>query len=84
MAKRYKVIYERTGCIGAGSCVAALPQYWSLDKDSKATLKSSKKTNTSWELELEEKLLPKMMEAAQACPVSVIHIIDLSTGQQLV
>ncbi len=75
MAK-YRIVYERSGCIGAAQCVAVYGKRWSLAKDGKADLKGSKKKNSAWELEINEKEFKKMKEAAAACPVNVIHIYD--------
>ena len=83
MAK-YRVIYDRTNCIGAAQCVAAYGKRWSLAKDGKADLKGGKKSNSNWELEIDEKELQKMKAAAVACPVNVIHIIDTKTGEKLI
>jgi len=83
VAKKYKVVYDRPNCIGAAQCVAVLPEFWSLDKDGKAILKGSKKADGTWELEIDEKILPKMKKAAAACPVNVIHIED-EKGKRLI
>jgi len=72
--KKYKIVYDRPGCIGAGSCVTACPENWSMAPDNKANFK--KKI-------ISEKELPKNMEAAKVCPVNVIHIID-PKGKKLI
>lgn len=84
MAK-YRVEFNRDECIGAGACVAANADWWSIDQDGKATLKSStfdagKKT---WVLEITDADLQKQMDAAGVCPVTVIHIFD-EHGKQLI
>ena len=44
MAK-YKVVYERNGCIGAAACAALLEERWKLsDMDGKANLVSGVET----------------------------------------
>ncbi len=84
--KRYKIVYDREGCIGAAACVAAYPERWSLADDGKADVKDGTQNddNTEQELEVSEEEFQKMMDAAQACPVNVIHIIDLETGQRII
>lgn len=88
MGKKYKIIYDRSLCIGAGTCVAINPTSWELDnKDNKANLLNSKlKDGTSdiFELEIDENTFDIEMEAAKGCPVNCIHIIDVETGKQLV
>lgn len=86
--KRYKVIYDRPDCIGAGACAAIFPERWVMNKkDDLADLTGGVKVQESpeqWVLEIEEKELMQMLESAQVCPVNVIHIIDLETGKKLI
>ncbi|MBI2662969.1 ferredoxin [Candidatus Woesearchaeota archaeon] len=83
--KRYIVQYDRIGCIGAAACVAALPEAWEMDEEGKAILKTSNdKGDQMFELEITEDQLEQHMEAAKACPVTVIHIIDKETGEKLI
>jgi hypothetical protein len=37
-----------------------------------------------YELIIDETELPKMMDAAQLCPVIVIHIDEMDTGKRLI
>lgn len=73
---KYKVVYERDKCIGAAGCVAAYEKRWTLADDGKADLEGGKKANEHWELEIDESELEDMKKAAEACPVTVIHIED--------
>ena len=82
--KQYKVEYDREGCIGVGSCVAAAPKVWDLDDENKAVFKI--------DFEGDEKLqsaiitqdqLEAVKESAIVCPVQVIKIYDLETGEQV-
>lgn len=74
MAK-YTIEYDRDGCIGAGSCVGACSGNWSMGDDNKANV--AKK-------EIEEEELACNKEAAESCPVNVIHIINNETGEKLI
>ena len=41
--KKYKVVYERKNCIGAGSCISVFPERWKMDsRDDKADLLGGK------------------------------------------
>ena len=84
--KRYKIVYDREGCIGAAACVAAYPDRWSLADDGKADVKDGTQIddNTVQELEFTEEEFQKMMDSAQSCPVNVIHIVDLESGERLI
>ncbi len=75
MAK-YKVKYDREGCIGAASCTAFSKKF-KIVKDGKADLIGAKEVDEDmFELTIDEKNLEEMKEAAQSCPVNVIHIYD--------
>lgn len=84
--KRYKIVYEREACIGAAACVAAYPERWEIVDDGKADLKGASQNddNSVQELEVSEDEFQKMLDSAQACPVNVIHIIDLETGDRVI
>ncbi|QQG38975.1 MAG: ferredoxin [Candidatus Woesearchaeota archaeon] len=69
---RYKIIYNREGCIGAEACVIVHPNQWYMSPDNKADFK--KEQFDQEELELN-------VEAAESCPVKVIKIIDTETGK---
>lgn len=72
---RYIIEYEREGCIGAASCVAAAPKNWKMNEDGKADY---------FKKEITEDELEDNLEAAKVCPVNVIHIIDKKTGRKLI
>lgn len=81
---KYKVTYDRSGCIGAGTCVAAHEKRWQMNDDGKADfLGAESKGEEQFELIIEEEELQKMKDAAEACPVNVIHIED-ETGKKII
>ena len=83
--KRYRIEYDRDGCIGAAACVAVKPESWSLAEDGKADLKDAKEVEEEkFVLEFDEDELEAHLEAAQGCPVNVIHIIDQKTGKRVI
>ncbi|MEM5878181.1 MAG: ferredoxin [Candidatus Aenigmatarchaeota archaeon] len=83
---KYKIVYERDVCIGAASCVAVAPLVWELDNENKAVLKGGEKTSDPniFEMEIDEKDLQINLDAARACPVNAIHIIEKDTGKKLI
>ncbi|MFH8080939.1 MAG: ferredoxin [Candidatus Aenigmatarchaeota archaeon] len=82
---KYKIVYERDACIGAAACVAIAPMMWSLDKENKAVLKDGEKVNNNvFEREIDEKDLEINLEAAYACPVNAIHIVEKESGKKLI
>ncbi len=82
MAK-FKITYDRTNCIGAGACAAMDPKRFKMVEDGKADLINGKDIGDGkWELEVEGD--PDIIQAAKACPVEVIKVKNLETGQDLV
>ena len=88
MIKKYRVVYDRSACIGAAACVAVQPEKWEINsEDGKADLIGSNKIledgKTTWVVEFSDEEFEKFMESAQVCPVNVIHIYD-EDGKKLV
>lgn len=85
--KKYKVVYERKDCIGAAACTA-VSKMWVIKEggDGKADLlgSDSKQDNDIQEKIIDETQLDEMMEAARVCPVNVIHIYDMETGEKII
>jgi len=69
-----KIIHEREKCIGCGSCAAICPKYWELAEDGKSKLLGAKKDSKSGNYELEIKEIKCNQQAADACPLGIIHI----------
>ncbi len=88
MGKKYIVEFNRTDCIGYGSCVPASPKHWILQADGKPrlTVVGGKKINKSdgkehEELEIDEEDLQANKDAAIVCPVAVIKIREKESGK---
>ncbi len=76
LVAKYKVVFVKVECIGALACVAVHSQRWIPTNDGKVDLAGAKNENGEIVLWIDEKELPKMKEAAEVCPVNVIHIFD--------
>ncbi|HZX12235.1 MAG TPA: ferredoxin [Candidatus Nanoarchaeia archaeon] len=82
--KMYKIVYDRPACIGAAACVAIHPKVWVMNADGKADLIGAKRiSENEWELEVDADLEANV-DAAQGCPVNVIHVYDKETGKKIV
>ncbi len=91
--KKYKIVYDRKGCIGAAACAAVSPEFWEMKDDGKAHLIGSKTDENGNEVliitegqmtENMKNALAANKEAAEVCPVQVIHIYDEETGEKLI
>lgn len=69
-----KITHEREKCIGCGSCVAVCPACWEMTEDGKSKLIGSQSNVETGEDELETQDIDCNQNAADACPVKIIHI----------
>ncbi len=86
MVKKYRIQLDRDACIGVTTCVNVDPKNWVMSEDGKVDLiGSTRNVKTGYFIrEIDESELNKWKEVAEACPVNVIHIIDLETGKRII
>jgi ferredoxin len=83
--KKYVLQHDRPNCIGCAACEAVAPDYWEMHEDGKSDIKKGKNLDNGWqELDIEEKNFAINKEAADSCPVNVIHLVDKKTGKKLI
>ena len=82
---KIKLQHNRPECIGCAACAAVAPDFWEMTSDgSKSDIKHGKNLESGWqELEIEEKDFQANKDAADCCPVNVIHITD-KEGKKIV
>ncbi len=82
---RYKVEFDRKGCIGAETCAIIHEKGYRMDKDGKADLLGGAPNGREglFELTIEEADLPLHKQAAEGCPAEVIRITNLDTGEKV-
>ena len=71
---KLKVIHQRDDCISCGACAAIAPDFWEMDEDGLSTLKGAQKVVDNFELEIDQKDKAENEEAAEVCPVQIIHV----------
>ena len=85
MGKKYKLQHNRPDCIGCGACAVVTPEFWEMNDDGKSDIIDPKKLENGWqEKEIDEKDFEINLEAAESCPVEVIHIIDKETNEKVI
>ena len=83
--KKFVLQHDRPNCIGCAACEAVAPDYWEMCEDGKSDIKKGKNLDNGWqELDIEEKNFAINKEAADSCPVNVIHLVDKKTGKKLI
>ena len=83
--KKYKIEHDRPGCIGCSACAAVAPDFWDMNDDGKSDIKNAKNREDEWqELDITEDEFKENMEAAESCPVNVIHIKKLEDDEKLI
>jgi ferredoxin len=84
---KFRIDFDRTNCIGAGACVAVLPDAYSMQGDGKPDLAGSDTSNKDVQtvvLDLTPQELEKHILAARSCPVLVIHVTNLETNEKII
>ena len=84
MAK-FVLEHDRPNCIGCGACAAVSPAFWEMNDDGKSDIKGAKQRDDGWqELEIGDKDFDTNMQAAESCPVTVIHLKKKETGEKII
>lgn len=83
MAKTFKLLHDRTNCIGCGACAVIADKFWEMNDDGKSDIINGVDRPDKWQ----EKQIPESdfelnLEAAESCPVEVIHIEDEETKER--
>ena len=82
---KYKLEHDRPNCIGCAACAAVAPKFWTMHEDGKSDIVGCKNREDGWEeLDIEEKDFISNKEAAESCPVNVIHIVKKDTGEKII
>jgi ferredoxin len=86
---KYRVEYNRAGCIGGDICTFIDPKHFAMNKaDGKADFVGAKLVDGKWVIE--EISDPTMIEpggelrrAADCCPAGVIRVVRIKTGEKV-
>ena len=82
---KYKLEHDRPNCIGCAACAAVAPKFWTMHEDGKSDIVGCKNREDGWEeLDIEEKDFQNNKEAAESCPVNVIHLTNKETGEKII
>ncbi len=77
MAIKKEVQHDRPNCIGCAACAAIDPKTWVMNPDGKADIVSGENFNEGWQRkEIKEEEFKDHVDAAESCPVNVIHIVE--------
>ncbi len=73
--EKHQVVHFKKDCISCGACAAITPEYWEMDAEGLAQLKGATRVDGHFELEINsEEARVANQEAADVCPVNIIHI----------
>ena len=83
--EKFTLQHNRPDCIGCSACEAVAPDFWEMHEDGKSDIKRGKTLDNEWqELDIEEKDFEENKEAAESCPVNVIHLVNKETGEKII
>ncbi len=80
---KHKIEHNKPECIGCGVCAAIAENFWEMEEEGKSHLKNSIAEENKEVLEIDDEHIQINKEAAEACPVNIIHIKD-KNGKQIV
>ena len=81
----FKLEHDRSNCIACAACWIVSPKFWKEGPDGKSDIVGSKMREDGWEeLEFEEGDKQTNMEAAESCPVNVIHVTNIKENKKLI
>ena len=86
---KIRIEYDRDGCIGAAACVAIDAKLWEMKEDNKASIIGGTKMNDGKNEQIlmevsDQEEIDTVIESARVCPVAVIKIFNVETGEQIV
>lgn len=83
--KAYLIEHDRPNCIGCTACANIAPRFWTMSPlDGKSDVIGSEKTPEGHEiLEISEEDFARNLDAAEACPVNVIHLTQIGSGKRI-
>lgn len=82
---KFLIEHDRANCIGCGACTAVAPEFWEMNDDGKSDVKGGKKRKDGWqEREISEKEFDANKQAAETCPVNVIHIKNKEKNEKII
>lgn len=82
---RYRITLDRVNCIGCGACAAICPNRWKMEDDGKSQIIGGEEAEEGrFVKDIEEAEFPDNHEAANSCPVNVIHLKNLDTDEELI
>ena len=83
--KKFQIFHDRPNCIGCAACAAVAPDFWTMHEAGKSDIVGSKKNDDETEeLDIDEKDYDENKEAADSCPVNVIHITNKETNEKII
>jgi ferredoxin len=85
VGKKYILQHDRPNCIGCGACAVVAPKFWEMNDDGKSDIKGGQAKPNNWQEKIiEEADFEINKEAAESCPVEVIHLIDNDTKKKII
>ncbi|MFQ5620826.1 MAG: ferredoxin [Candidatus Nanoarchaeia archaeon] len=82
---KYKIDHDRPNCIGCGACAAMSPDHWEMDDDGKSNIINGTRLDNGCEAkEIEQNDYETNFEAAECCPVNVIHLTNNETKEKII
>ncbi len=85
VGKKYILQHDRPNCIGCGACSVIAPKFWEMNDDGKSDITGASQKPNGWQEKIIEQADFELnQEAAESCPVEVIHITENDTKKKII
>lgn len=86
MGSKFVLVHNQPNCIGCSACTSINPKHWKMnDAINKAfIIDGNALPDGDCEIDLDDKDFELNKEAAEVCPVKVIHIKEKDTNQPII
>lgn len=74
----FTILHDQPGCIGCGACAAITPENWEMIEMNGEFKSRPKKTD------LADDEFSANKDAADTCPVNVIHLVNKETKEKII
>jgi ferredoxin len=82
----YQIVFDRPNCIACKACEVIAPEHWKISaEDGKSEVVGGSKTaDGKMTRDIDDAALEANLNAAQSCPVNVIHLVNKANNEQVI
>ncbi|MBI4739545.1 ferredoxin [Candidatus Woesearchaeota archaeon] len=84
--RRFVLIHDQPNCIGCGACASINPKHWKMNDETNKSfiIDGEFLPDGGSQRDIDDEQFKLNKEAAEVCPVKVIHIKEKSSNKQII